>query len=189
MTQPPAKAKDPMQALLDDLEQSIADFDQRLSDFQADPTATGLRPSKGAFPAIDANANWVPAPTAAKPEATATAPAAPSAPLQPEAPPVDLLAELAEAAASQSANASAAETDCSSDKEDSNKTEHPATDATGRREPCNVYPCDRGWTGVGHHAAAARQLPGGLGYAVATLLRGSLHRGAPGTKGQRSTGY
>lgn len=105
MTQPPAKAKDPMQALLDDLEQSIADFDQRLSDFRADPTATGLRPSQSAFPAIDAEAKWVPAPTAAKPEAADTAVNAAAAPPQPEAPPVDLLAELAEAAASQSANA------------------------------------------------------------------------------------
>lgn len=103
MTQPPAKAKDPMQALLDDLEQSIAGFDQRLHDFQADPTATGMRSSQSVFPTIDAEAKWAPAVTAAKPNAASAAPSTPA--VQPEAAPVDLLAELAKAAASQSASA------------------------------------------------------------------------------------
>lgn len=106
MTQPPkTRPTDPMQALLDDLEQSIAGFDQRLNQLQTEPTATGLHPSQNAFPAIDAEARWAPAPTAAKPEPAPSAPTTPAPAPAVAAPPLDLLAELSQAAASQSASA------------------------------------------------------------------------------------
>lgn len=95
-------ANDPIKALLDDLEQSIADFDQRLEQVVETPVATGLRASGNAFPAIEPEARRQlnPAPPAAAPAAV-PAPAVP-APAVPAPAPVDLLAELSQAAASRS---------------------------------------------------------------------------------------
>lgn len=98
--QPMKNRGDPIQALLDDLDRSIADFDQRLENNVADkPAATVIRSPESTFPAIDPEARRQPAATPVRP---APAPAAPAAPPSEAAPALDLLAELAEAAASRS---------------------------------------------------------------------------------------
>jgi len=88
---------DPIKALLDDLEQSIADFDQRLESAVADPAVTGLRSQAKDFPAIAADAKRQLPPEPARAAQGVAAPAEP----EPAPAFVDLLAELAEAAATR----------------------------------------------------------------------------------------
>jgi len=94
---------DPIKALLDDLEQSIADFDQRLEQAQDAPAATGLHGSRSVFPAIQPDARRE-LPSAPPPVAPGPAPEAAVAaePAPPPPPSMDLLAELAQAAADRS---------------------------------------------------------------------------------------
>lgn len=89
--------RDPIKALLDDLEQSIADFDQRLELATQPPAPTGLQGTDSIFPPIEPEAKrqLPPSPGASSAGIAGTVAAAP------EAPTVDLLAELAQAAASR----------------------------------------------------------------------------------------
>lgn len=90
-------SRDPIKALLDDLEQSIADFDQRLGGVEESPSITGLRSSGQRYPDIEPEARRQLSP-AAPVAGAGNADAA----VVSEAPAVDLLAELAQAAASRS---------------------------------------------------------------------------------------